>query len=165
LTFAPGQTSKTITVSVLGDTTNEANETFVVNLSNPSNATLVDGQGQATITNDDPVPSLSIADASIAEGAGVANASFSVTLSAASGQTVTVAFATANGSAKTVTGDYAAASGTVTFAAGQTSSAIVVSVLGDTKKEKNETFVVNLSAPTNVTIADGQGTGTILNDD
>jgi hypothetical protein len=166
LTFAPGETSKTISAAVIGDTINEANETFVVNLSNPSNATVADGQGQATILNDDAAPSLAIGDVTVKEGnSGVTNAIFLVTLSAASGQTVTVDYASADGSAKTATKDYAAVSGTLTFTPGQTTKTIVVSISGDKRKEKNETFFVNLSSPSNATIADGQGRGTITNDD
>ena len=60
LTFAPGQTSKTITVAVKGDTLDEANETFFVNLSSAVNATIADGQGLGTIRDDDPAPSMPI---------------------------------------------------------------------------------------------------------
>jgi Calx-beta domain len=166
LTFAPGETSKTVTVAVIVDTANEANETFVVNLSSPSDATIADGQGEATILNDDPVPTIAIGDVSVSEGNfGTTSAMFVVTLSAASGRTVTVNYATADGTAKVVTRDYAAASGTLTFAPGQTSKTIIISVVADTKKEKNETFFVNLSGPSNATISDGQGRGTIINDD
>ena len=68
LTFTPGQTSKQVTVQVKGDLLDEANETYFVNLSNPSNATIADGQGVGTITDDDPLPSLSINDVTIVEG-------------------------------------------------------------------------------------------------
>ena len=167
LTFAPGETSKTISVAVAGDTINEPDETFVVNLSNPSNATIADGQGQATILNDDPPPpSLAIGDVTVNEGnSGVTSAVFSVTLSSASSQTVTVNYASADGSAKVATKDYVAVSGTLTFAPGQTTGTIVVSITGDRKREKDETFFVNLSSPSNATIARGQGRGTIRNDD
>ena len=58
LTFTPGQTSKTVTVAVNGDTLDEANETFTVNLSAATNATIADAQGVGTIIDDDPTPSL-----------------------------------------------------------------------------------------------------------
>ena len=166
LTFNPGDTTKTITVLVNGDTLNEANETFFVNLSNPVNATIADGQGQGTILNDDTtLPSISINDISLAEGnSGTSNAIFTVTLSPASGQTVTVGYSTANGSA-TAGSDYVATSGTLTFNPGDTTKTITVLVNGDTLNEANETFFVNLSNPVNATIADGQGQSTILNDD
>ena len=77
---------------------------------------------------------------------------------------MTVNYATANGTALAGS-DYTAASGTLTFAPGQTSKTVTVNVTGDTVVEPNETFVVNLSAPTGATLFDGQGLGTILNDD
>ena len=166
LTFAPGSTSQTVTVSINGDTLVESNETFLVNLSNAANATISTGQGTGTILNDDAAPlSLAINDVSINEGnGGSVNATFTVTLSAASTSTVTVNFATANDTA--VSGsDYSAASGTLTFAPGSTSQTVTVPVTGDTLVEPNETFLVNLSNGANATIADGQGVGTITNDD
>lgn len=111
------------------------------------------------------VPTLSINSVSGVEGnSGTTTLSFTVTLSAASAQTVTVNFATADGTA-TAGSDYSAASGVVTFAPGSTSQLIAVTINGDTGVEAGETFVVNLSGAANATIASGQGTGTILNDD
>ncbi len=79
--------------------------------------------------------------------------------------TVTVKYATANGTA-TAGSDYAAVPSTLlTFAPGQTSKTVTVNVAGDTIKETNETFTVNLSGASGATIFDGQGVGTILNDD
>jgi len=167
LTFTAGQTTKTISVTVNGDTTVEPNETFVVNLMSPSGATLADSQGQGTIVNDDtaPLPSLSINDVTVTEGdSGTKAATFTVTLSAASTSAVTVTFATANGTA-TAGSDYVAQSGTLTFTAGQTTRTISVTVNGDTTVEPNETFVVNLMTPSGATLADSQGQGTIRNDD
>jgi ribosomal protein L35AE/L33A len=166
LTFNPGTTTQQVTVAVTGDTQNEVNETFNVTLSNPTGgATLADSQGVGTITNDDAVPTLSIADVAVTEGnAGTVNAVFNVTLSAASGQTVRVNFATANGTA--VAGsDYVASSGTLTFNPGTTSQQITVVVNGDTFTEADQTFRVNLSNPLLATILDGEGVGTITNDD
>ena len=164
LTFAPGQTSKTVTANVAGDTTAEANETFTVNLSGASGATIFDAQGVGTILNDDG-PVLRINDVIKAEGnSGTAAFTFTVTLSPASTGTVTVNVATANGTA-TAGSDYTAASGTLTFTPGQTSKTVTVNVAGDTIKETNETFTVNLSGASGATIFDAQGVGTILNDD
>ena len=167
LTFAPGVTTQPVNVTVNGDVTNEADEFFVVDLSGPVNATISDGQGIGTIINDDAgVPTLSIDDVAIAEGnAGTTTLGFTVTLSAVSGQTVTVGYATADGTATTADGDYLAASGTLTFAAGVTTQPVSVTVNGDVTNEANETLVVNLSGPVNATISDGQGIGTITNDD
>ncbi|MFN2511681.1 MAG: Calx-beta domain-containing protein [Pyrinomonadaceae bacterium] len=166
LTFTPGQTSKTVTVLVNADTANELDETFQVNLSSAANANITDGQGQGTILNDDDLPTLSINDVSVTEGnSGTANAAFTVSLSPASGQTVTVTYATANGTA-TARGDYQAISlTTLTFNPGITSLPVNVMVNGDTLNEDNEAFVVNLSSATNANITDGQGQGTITNDD
>ncbi len=148
-----------------GDVRNEPNETLLVNLSVPTNATVLDGQGTGTITNDD-TPTLSIDDVSVAEGnAGTTTLGFTVSLSAVSGQTVTVGYATADGTATIADGDYLAASGTLTFAPGVTTQPVNVTVNGDVKTEPNETLLVNLSVPTNATILDSQGTGTITNDD
>ena len=164
--FSIGETTKTITVQVNGDTLNELNETFFVNLSDAANATIADGQGVGTIINDDdPLPSISINDVTVTEGnTGMVNAIFTVSLSSASNQTVTVNFTTADGTA-TAGSDYVANSGSVTFNPGETSKPTSVAIIGDTVVEANETFFVNLTIATNATIAKGQGVGTIVNDD
>jgi len=112
-----------------------------------------------------PPPSLSINDVSVNEGTGgTTTAAFTVTLSSASSQTVTVQYATADGTAA-APGDYAATSGTLTFAPGVTTQPIAVSIVPDAVAEQAETFSVVLSNPTNTTIADGTGVGTIVDDD
>jgi hypothetical protein len=164
LSFTAGETSKVVTVPVLGDTTIEANETFTVNLSGASGATIADSQSVGTILNDDS-PRLSIADLTVAEGqSGTTTATFVVTLSPASPSPASVTYTTANGTA-VAPGDYAALSGNLTFSAGQTSRTIAVSVVGDTVVEPNETFFVNLSGASGATIGDAQAVGTITNDD
>ena len=168
LTFAPGETSKSVTVGVLGDTTVEADETFVVKLSGASGATISRARATGTIRNDDtaPVlPTLSIADASKAEGAsGTSNMAFTVTLSKASTTSITVGYATANGTA-TAGSDYTATTGTVTFAAGETAKTLNVGVTGDTTTEPTESFTVTLSAPSGATLTRATATGTIVDDD
>jgi subtilisin-like proprotein convertase family protein len=168
LTFTPGQTSKTITVPLNGDTTVEANETYTVNLSNPSPGLVItDASGAGTINDDDGTPSLTINDVSLTEGnAGSANMTFTVSLLPAAGATVTVSAQTADGTA-TAGSDYTATGPTtLTFAAGETSKTFSVPVLGDTTSEANETVLVNLTGATGTaTIGDSQGTGTITNDD
>lgn len=165
VTFTPGQVSQTISVTVNGDTTFEPNETFFVNLSNATNATIDDNQGVGTIVNDDAQPSISINNVTVTEGnAGTTTASFTVSLSNPSSQSVSVNYATAGNTATSGT-DFVATSGTATIAAGQTSTTINVTVNSDTIFEANETFFVNLTSPTNATISDNQGTGTINNDD
>jgi fibronectin-binding autotransporter adhesin len=111
------------------------------------------------------VPSLSINDVVITEGNdGTRLATFTVTLSEASLEPITVNYSTSNGNA--IDGvDYAALTGTLTFAAGETSKTISITIIGDTMVEDNETFNVVLSNPTGVIIADETGVATILNDD
>ena len=166
LIFLAGETTKTVTVTVNGDTLDEANESYFVNLSNPSNAAVTDGQGLGTITDDDAMPALVIDDVTVTEGdTGTTNANFTVSLSSPSGQTVTAGFSTANGTA-VAPGDYTARTGqTVTFTAGQLTRTITIAVNPDTIDEVNETYFVNLSNPTNATITDSQGVGTIIDDD
>src|SRR5207244_2738164 len=89
---------------------------------------------------------------------------FTVTLSSASSQTVTVDYTTADGTANAPT-DYLATPGTLTFDPGVTSQTIMVAVKGDVVIEPDETFSVDLTNPINATVADGQGVGTIRNDD
>ena len=107
----------------------------------------------------------SVSNVASSEGnSGSKNFAFNVTLSQASTQTVTVGYATADGTA-TAGSDYTAVNGTLTFNPGQTSKTVNVPVLGDAIPELNETFYLNLTSATNATIAGGQGTGTIQNDD
>ena len=113
------------------------------------------------------VPTLTINDVSMIEGtSGVSTAIFTVSLSPQNAsQTVTVAYATADGTASVSNGDYLAASGTLTFNPSAATRTINVTVIGDSPIEPNETFTVNLSNPTNAVIGDAQGVGTIINDD
>ncbi len=165
LTFAPGITSQTITVTVNSDVLDESSENFQVILSNPTNVIVANGSGLGTIYDNNPTPTLAIGDVTVSEGdSGTTNAVFTVSLSAVSGRTVTVSFATADSSAM-APADYAAQSGTLTFDPGVTTQTITVSVNGEMLDEGNENFLVDLTSPTNATLADGQGSGTILDDD
>jgi hypothetical protein len=115
-------------------------------------------------------PAISIADVTISEGnSGTKNATFTVTLSAASASAVTVNYATRNGTATAGTaangGDYTTANGTLAFSAGQTSKTINVAILGDTVFESDETFYLDLSAAVGATLSRSSATGTITNDD
>lgn len=164
-TIPAGSSTYTFTVQVNGDVLNEPSETFFVNVTNVVNAVVVDGQGVGTVVNDDPLPSLSINDVTVVEGnSGTTNAVFTVTLSAASGQSVGVNYATADGTA-TQPADYTSTSGALTFTPGQTTRTITVPVVGETVPESNETFFVNISGAVNATISDNQGVGTVTNDD
>ena len=164
LSFAPGDTSKTFTVSTAEDTTDEADETFTVTLSSPANATLGDATGTGTIADDDGAPSLSVADAAAAEGSDV---SFTVTLSAASGKSVTVRYDTSRpGGTTAEAADFTAQTNrTLTIPAGTTTGTIAVPTANDTIDEADETFRLTLSSPTNATLADATATGTITDDD
>jgi large repetitive protein len=163
VTIPHGQTTYAVTIAVTGDRVAESTETFAVNLSAPVNATIGDGQGTGTIVDDEPL--ISINDVTVTEGnTGRVSATFTVSLSAVYDADVTIHYDTANGTA-TAGSDYTAASGTVTIPAGQTSKTLTVAVLGDRVAEPTETFVVNLSAPVNAGVSDGQGVGTILDDE
>ena len=166
VTFNPGETAKTVDVTVNGDDTTEPDESLTLVLSNASNANILDGSGLGTITNDDPIPDVSIDDQSITEGnAGTSTLTFNVTLSHASSDTVSVDYLTTDGTATTADGDYVAASGTVTFNPGQTAQTVDVTVNGDLTHESDETFTVDLSNASNAGVADASGQGTITNDD
>ena len=110
-------------------------------------------------------PELSIDNVSVTEGdSATTDATFAVSLSEASSQTVTVNFATADGTATAGT-DFQSSSGTLTFAPGDTSKTVSVPIIDDIVDEPDEIFLVNLSNPTNATISDARGEGTITDDD
>jgi hypothetical protein len=164
LTFAPGTLTRAVTVSITGDLLDEADETFFVNLTNPTNATVGDAQGVGTILDNDPLPALSVAGCSVAEGnAGTTPCTFNLTLTPASGRNVTVAYATVDGTA-TAGSDYTSASGTVTFTPGATARSVAVNVLGDVAPEGNENFTLALSSVVNAS-GGGTATGSIVEDD
>jgi chitinase len=168
LTFAPGQTRKTIAIPIKGDRAVEAAETFSLLLLSTSRGKIADGLGVVTIVDDEP--RVSISDASELEGCGCGGVTtpltFTVSLSAAYDQTVTVGYATADVSAKVADGDYAAAAGTLSFAPGETSKTITIDVFGDTAVEFDEMFVVDLlSSSLSGSLVDAQGTGWIVDDD
>ena len=166
LTFLPGETSKTITLNVTNDAIFELTESFNVDLSAPTNATILDGHGVGTITDNDPAPTLSIDDVTVSEAAGTIT--FTVTKSGATAVNATVDYAVTPDSAVTP-GDYTAGlsalTGTLTFLPGETTKTITLNVTNDAIFELTESFNVNLSNPTNATISDAQGIGTITDDE
>ncbi|MDX6610920.1 MAG: hypothetical protein QOD75_106, partial [Blastocatellia bacterium] len=164
LTIDPGKTEGTIVVPIIGDVVDEMNESFFLDISNLQNAT-----PQATSANisifDDDGPTISINDISVKEGnSGNSIATFTLTLSATSPQSITVRAVSAPGTASTPS-DYFSINSNVTILAGSLTRTFNMAVVGDTAVEPDETFFVNLTNPINGTIADGQGIGTILNDD
>ena len=161
VTFPPGSTSQNVTVPVIGDTLDEDDESFAVTLSNAVNAAIGTAQAVGVIQDNDAAPTVSIGDCAAPEGA---LCGLAVTLSAASGKAVTVAYATSNGSA-TAGSDYQAASGTLGFAPGQTAAAVNVVVLGDTVDETDETFTVQPRWPSTRRSGTDQGAGAIDDDD
>jgi uncharacterized repeat protein (TIGR01451 family) len=162
--FPPGSTNQTVTVSAIGNRDYEPDKNFQVNLSNPTNISIEINQGTGTILNDDPIPTVTIAPATILEpNVGTTNLSFTAYLSAKSYQAISVNYATSDGSA--VAGsDYIATNGLLTFDPGVTNLTLSVLVKGDTLYESNEVFYVVLSSPTNG-IVGPPGPGTIISDD
>ena len=174
LVFANGETSKTISIDIVDDTDFEGNETFALNLSNPTGGATI-GTGQTTITivdNDVLTPgviALSSAAASVDENAG--NIELTVERTGGSDGEVTVDFTTNAGTASEGV-DYTLTSGTLTFADGVTTQTITVPILDDSEIDPNETFNVTLSnvqggaalgtvVTTTVTIVDDEQPGTL----
>ena len=164
LTFAPGEVQKQVVVLVNGDTVDETQETFFLDISNVQNATVNTSRGTGFI-NDDDGPSISINDVSGTEGnAGTKAATFTLTLSGPSVEAIAVRVTTTPGTA-TAGSDYNSINTVVVFQPGIVTRTVDVDIIGDTILEPDETFSVNLSEPFGTTIADGIGVGTILDDD
>lgn len=165
LTFAPGSTQAVIQVPIINDGYFEANESFSVVLTNAVGAPLIRSNAVVTIQSDDDKPTLSVNDPIVQEGnAGGTVAAFTVRLIGASEEPVTVDYSTINGSALNPT-DYLETVGTLTFAPGDTAERVEVRVNGDTVVEPNESFLLNLTNPTNAVLAHTRGAAVIVNDD
>lgn len=170
--IAAGQTSKTVSVAINGDTDVELDETFQVIVSNIISATPGDTQGIGTIGDDDAPPGLSIADASVLEGnSGARKLNFTVSLTAPAGPggvTFNIATATvrSTGNAATANSDFASVNlQAMTIAAGETSASFGVKILGDTRIEGNELFKVIVGKVMGANVARAEAIGTIINDD
>jgi hypothetical protein len=169
VTFLPGETSKFLTLRVVGDSEQEGSETFTVELFDPANATIGTGTGTVTISDDDvpaTLPSVSIDDQTVTEGdSGQRTVVFRVSLSAppGAGQTASVRVRTTPGTADT--GDTVFVDEIVSFVGDETERFVTVLVNGDREFEGDETALLTLSDPEGATIAGPLGRLTIVNDD
>ena len=172
VSFAIGETVRTVTVNVQGDTTGEANEEFTITLANPSPGLAIGtASATGTIQDDDTSVSIATTSASKAEGnSGTTAFTFTVTRSGNTAATQSVAWAVAgSGASPAAAADFASGampSGSLTFGVGETAKIVTVNVQGDTASEPGETFAVTLSnASPGLAIATASATGTIQNDD
>lgn len=173
LTIAAGETVGRIAITSFENSTDEFDENFTLELSNATNATLAGGGTTLSATGvilDDDIDGqargLFVSDPTLLEGDdGRSQAVFEIRLSEPAATDITLAYATADGTA-TAGSDYVATSGTLTFAAGQTVASVTVNVLGDTAFEAAETFSLVVT-PDILTpgSTDATGVATILNDD
>jgi len=167
LTFLPSETTHNITGTVVEDVLNEADETIIVTLSNPTNATLGTNTVHTyTINDNDGAPTVEF-DLAVSSGAEtITPTNLAVSLSATSGQTVTVNYAVSGGTATGGGVDYSLASGVLTFLPGEITHNISATIVDDLLDEANETIIVALSSPTNATLGStNPHTYTILDDD
>lgn len=175
LNFAVGETTKTITLNVVGDAVFEANEIITATLSNPNlttapyNSAIAPSTATTTLTNDDLKPVVSINQTPISQAEGNSNTTddvYTVTLSNPSDQTITVNYSTNDGSATVADGDYIDNDGILTFAPGETNKTITVKVNGDNKVETNESFSINLNSANGADLGSNKtATAIIQNDD
>ena len=166
ISFAPGETGKSLTVPVVGDILAEGDETLALKLLDPVNAVFADGGDSLIATgvivdDDGPGPVLSMTGGRVDEGdSGTSGLTFTVSLSAPSGDTVTVDYGDSAGGGSATRGvDYAAVTaGTLTFEPGVISKTLMVKVIGDLDVESDETVALYLSDPANAVFADARST-------
>jgi choice-of-anchor C domain-containing protein len=166
LIFAPGETTKSVDVQVLGDAVIEADEVFSLELRNAMGASTAQPRGLGSIIDDD-FPLVSVSGASCTEGnSGLLACSASVSLSAATAQAASVRLSTQSGSASAPS-DFVAINGQIIeFAAGASGSQTVsVNIVGEHTIESNETFQLVLSDPAKLGLGTASATMTIINDD
>ena len=162
LTVAAGAQSATVSIEVQDDRLHERDETFAIRFSAPSGVTLGDDEAIGTILDDDPVPELRVRDANASENA--REVVFAAKLSAPSALPVTVRWRTSDDGAS-AGADYTASEGVLSIPAGRRDARVAVPLLDDRLDEPDETFTVELSEPTGVTLANTRAVGTILDDD
>ncbi|ABA23249.1 Na-Ca exchanger/integrin-beta4 [Trichormus variabilis ATCC 29413] len=169
ITFAAGASTAILTINPTADTTVESNETVALTLATGTGYTV--GTTTAvtgTITNDDTSPTgitinLSGSQTIVEGSTSPQNVTYTVTLSQASSQIITVQYATANGTA-TAGSDYTSTTGTLTFNPGETSKVINIPILNDSVNEANETFTLRLTSPTNATLGTTNTVTTTITD-
>jgi hypothetical protein len=167
LTFAAGETQKTVAVPIIGNGYKEADKSLWLVLSTPANGSLARATARGTITNDDQRPLLTVTTPPPFNESAAASQRvvFICKLSSPMASAVTVAYATKNGTA-TAGADYSPATGTLTFPPGQTSATIKVRILDDFAWEDTETFRLDLgNPPANLIIATPDTTATISSAD
>lgn len=169
--FLPGETTKTISVTINGDTELEEDETFSVNLLNPSQGLAIsDSQGIGTILDDDSdvsEPTISVGDSSVNEGdSGTTPLPFTITLSETSNVDIVINYVISPDTA-TEGVDYSVVvpEGPITIPAGESEAVVLVDVIGDEDVESDETLTIELSSASSGIILNSTGTGTIIDDD
>ncbi|MFK7818047.1 MAG: Calx-beta domain-containing protein [Planctomycetaceae bacterium] len=150
LSFADGQSSRSISIPIVNNSVEETLETFRVTLSNPTGGASI-GTGEATVTivdDDEPVipGTLSITPTSLSVNESIGSVTLTIARTGGSDGAVSVQYATQNVSANAGQ-DYTSRSGTISFADGESSKTVTVPIINDTSDEPNETFRVNLSSP------------------
>jgi hypothetical protein len=166
--FAPGEVAKTIAINVNDDASAEAGEYFELEFSTPTGgATLPDTSARVFIAASDQAtqatPVVSVADATVSEKDGYLD--FVVSLSGPSAQSVSVNYATSEGTADGRGYDFQDIYGALVFAAGETTKTVRVAVVEDTYVETTQTLFLKLTAPTNATVSPAFATGSILDND
>jgi Ca2+-binding RTX toxin-like protein len=165
LTFAPGETVKTVQINLLNDAAVEATESFFFNLFSSTNAQIATAIARATIIDNDApagTPRVSVGDAVVDEQAGTV--SFVVMLDRPSTGVVSMNYGTVNGSAASGS-DYVAASGSLSFAPGETAKTVTITITNDAAAELDENFSLQLSALAGATALDPLGTAVIAAND
>lgn len=156
VTFLPNSLTENLPVVVVDNLTAEGDENFVVNLSNPVNATIVDAQGTATITNDDPNPLVTFSVASLSAAETLGSVSVNIELSAMSDLTISVPYGVNAGSSATNPDDYTfdASSPTspVSFTSGTVAQTLTINLVADGLPEGSQTVVLDLGTPTSATL-------------
>lgn len=165
LVIPPGDATAAIPVTIAGNTRDENDESFTVQLAGPVNATLGGGSASITIVDDDPVPVISITTTSVAEGtSGTYARVITAALSEASDKQTGISWATASDTATSAV-DFEAGSGQLSFAPGETEQTFEVTTIGDYADEPDEQFAVNLTGPLNVSVPVAPQAVSIIDDD